>query len=58
MQKILLILIEKGYIKNAKDTMDIEEEDDDAEALDKLKKSKQKHNLLTDTIPSKKIKMI
>ena len=46
-------LIEKGYIKIVKDTMDIDEEDD-TEALDKLKKSKQKENLLTDTIPSKK----
>ena len=36
-------LIEKGYIKTAKDTMDIDEEDD-TEALDKLKKSKQKEN--------------
>lgn len=46
-------LLEKGYIKIAKDTMGIEEYDD-TEALDKLKKSKQKDNLLTDTIPSKK----
>lgn len=46
-------LLEKGYIKFAKDTMGIDE-DDDTEALDKLKKSKQKDNLLTDTIPSKK----
>ena len=34
-------LIEKGYIKIVKDTMGLEEEDD-TEALDKLKKSKQK----------------
>jgi len=46
-------LIEKGFIKTAKDTMDIDEEDD-TEAIDKLKKSKQKENLLTDTIPNKK----
>ena len=37
-------LIEKGYIKAVKDTMDIDEEDD-TEALDKLKKSKQKEKL-------------
>jgi penicillin-binding protein 2 len=46
-------LIEKGYIKIVKDTMDIDDEDD-TEALEKLKKSKQKENLITDTIPSKK----
>ena len=34
-------LIAKGYIKIIKDTMEIEEEDD-TEALEKLKKSKQK----------------
>lgn len=45
--------IEKGYIKTVKDTMDIEEEDD-TESLDKLKKSKQKQILATDTIPPKK----
>ncbi|MEO8412284.1 MAG: penicillin-binding protein 2 [Ginsengibacter sp.] len=46
-------LLEKGYIKIATDTMGIQEEDD-TEALDKLKKSKQENNLLTDTLPSKK----
>ena len=46
-------LIEKGYMKTVKDTMDIDEEDD-TEALDKLKKSKQKENLITDTMPSQK----
>jgi hypothetical protein len=46
-------LIEKGYMKIVKDTMDIDEEDD-TETLDKLKKSKQKENLITDTIPSQK----
>jgi penicillin-binding protein 2 len=46
-------LLEKGYIKIVKDTMGIEE-DDDTEALERLKKSKQKNNLLTDTIPSQK----
>ncbi|MEO8765762.1 MAG: penicillin-binding protein 2 [Ginsengibacter sp.] len=45
-------LLEKGYIKIVKDTMDIDEEDD-TEALDKLKKSKQKENLFTDTLPPK-----
>jgi penicillin-binding protein 2 len=45
-------LIEKGYIKIAKDTMGIDEEDD-TEGLDKLKKSKQKENLLNDTLPAK-----
>ncbi len=42
-------LLEKGYIKSAKDTMGIEEEDD-TEGLEKLKKEKQKEKL-TDTIP-------
>ncbi len=46
-------LMEKGYLKSAKDTMEIDEEDD-TEALDKLKKFKQKENLLTDTLPSPK----
>ncbi|MEP6928166.1 MAG: penicillin-binding protein 2 [Ginsengibacter sp.] len=45
-------LLEKGYIKIVKDTMDINEEDD-TEALEKLKKSKQKEKLLTDTVPAK-----
>jgi penicillin-binding protein 2 len=45
---------EKGYIKIAKDSMDIQE-DDDTESLDKLKKTKgEDNNLLTDTMPSKK----
>ena len=46
-------LLEKGYIKIVKDTMDIDEEDD-TEALDKLKKSKQKEKVISDTIPAKK----
>ena len=46
-------LLEKGYIKSARDTMGIEEEDD-TEALDKLKKSKQKDILDTDTMPAQK----
>ncbi len=46
-------LMEKGYIKGLKDTMDIDEEDD-TEALDRLKKTKQKENLFTDTLPSGK----
>jgi penicillin-binding protein 2 len=45
-------LIEKGYIKIAKDTMGIDEEDD-TEGLDKLKKSKQKENILNDALPAK-----
>ncbi len=45
-------LTEKGYIKVAKDTMEIDEEDD-TETLDKLKKSKQKEILLNDTLPAK-----
>ena len=46
-------LLEKGYLKSARDTMGIEEEDD-TEALDKLKKSKQKDILITDTMPAQK----
>ena len=46
-------LPEKGYIKIAKDTMGIEQ-DDTTDALDRLKKSKQKDILLTDTMPSPK----
>jgi len=46
---------EKGYIKIVKDTMGIEEEDD-TEALDKLKKSKQEEGSLNDSVPSKKEK--
>jgi penicillin-binding protein 2 len=41
-------LKEKGYIKIVKDTMGIEEEDD-TEALDKLKKSTQEHAPLNST---------
>ncbi len=44
-------LKEKGYIKIVKDTMGIEEEDD-TEALDKLKKSRQKE-ISKDSLPSK-----
>lgn len=46
-------LSEKGYIKVAKDTMEIDDEDD-TETLDKLKKSKQKEILPNDTLPAKK----
>jgi penicillin-binding protein 2 len=46
-------LMEKGYIKGVKDTMEIDEEDD-TESLDRLKKSKQRENLPTDTLPSKR----
>ncbi|MEP6948820.1 MAG: penicillin-binding protein 2 [Ginsengibacter sp.] len=46
-------LIEKGYIKIVKDTMGIDDEDD-TESLDKLKKSKQKENPATDSIPPEK----
>ncbi len=45
-------LLEKGYIKIAKDTMGLEEEDD-TEGLEKLKKAKQKEKL-NDTIPQDK----
>ncbi|MEO6187552.1 MAG: penicillin-binding protein 2 [Ginsengibacter sp.] len=46
-------LIEKGYIKGIKDTMGIEEEDD-MDAIEKLKKSDQKENA-KDSVPSSKI---
>lgn len=46
-------LPEKGDIKIAKDTMGIEQ-DDNTDALDRLKKSKQKDILLSDTVPPKK----
>ena len=45
-------LIEKGYIKTMKDTMDIDE-GDDTEGLDKLKRSKQNEKI-ADSIPFKK----
>ncbi len=45
-------LIEKGYIKTMKDTMDIDE-GDDTEGLDKLKKSQQNEKI-ADSIPPKK----
>jgi penicillin-binding protein 2 len=44
---------EKGYLKTATDTMGIDEEDD-TEAIDKLKKSRQKENPINDTLPRKK----
>ncbi|MDQ6890245.1 MAG: penicillin-binding transpeptidase domain-containing protein, partial [Bacteroidota bacterium] len=46
-------MLEKGYIKSLKDSMGIEN-DDETEALEKLKNSKQKEKILTDTIPPKK----
>jgi penicillin-binding protein 2 len=46
-------LLEKRYLNNVKDTMDIEDEDD-SEALSKLRKPKRNINLIADTIPSKK----
>jgi penicillin-binding protein 2 len=47
-----LYLKEKGYIKIVKDTMGLEEEDE-TEALDKLKKSKQDEHSATDSLPAK-----
>ncbi|MDQ6761191.1 MAG: penicillin-binding protein 2 [Bacteroidota bacterium] len=46
-------LIEKGYIKLLKDSMGIEN-DDETEALEKLKKSKQKDKAVTDSLPANK----
>ncbi|MGH2648624.1 MAG: penicillin-binding protein 2 [Ginsengibacter sp.] len=46
--------IEKGLVKNARDTSGIEEEEDDSDVLYKSKKSDQQNNLITDTLPSKK----
>jgi penicillin-binding protein 2 len=50
-----LYLREKGYIKIVKDTMGIEEEDE-TEALDKLKKSKTADHSATDSLPAKQKK--
>jgi penicillin-binding protein 2 len=50
-----LYLREKGYIKIVKDTMGIEEEDE-TEALDKLKKSKTVEHSATDSLPAKQKK--
>lgn len=46
--------IEKGLVKNARDTSGIEEEEDDSDVLYKSKKSDQQNSLITDTLPSKK----
>ncbi|MEO5650956.1 MAG: penicillin-binding protein 2 [Ginsengibacter sp.] len=46
-------LLEKGYIKVAKDTMGVEDQDE-MEGLEKLKKSKQQEHPATDSVPSKK----
>lgn len=46
--------IEKGYIKSAKDTSEIEDDEDTPDSLYKLKKPVHKDKLLTDTLPSKK----
>jgi penicillin-binding protein 2 len=46
-------LLEKGYLKAAKDTTGIEDEGDDSVAIDKYRKLKQDDNLLNDSIPSK-----
>jgi penicillin-binding protein 2 len=46
--------IEKAYIKTAKDTSEIEDDEDATDSLYKLKKPAQKDNLLTDTLPYKK----
>ncbi len=46
-------MLEKGYIKSLKDSMGIEN-DDETEALEKLKNSKQKEKIITDTLPPKK----
>lgn len=43
-------LIEKGYIKTLKDSMGIEN-DDETEALEKLKTAKQKDKAITDSLP-------
>jgi hypothetical protein len=45
--------LEKGYIKIAKDTMGVEDQDE-TEGLEKLKKSKQLEHIITDSIPAKK----
>ncbi len=45
-------LIAKGYIRIIKDTMDMEEQDNQ-EALDKLKKAKQKENQKKKEAPNK-----
>ncbi len=46
-------LIEKGYIKMLKDSMGLEN-DDETEALDKLKTAKQKDKAITDSLPPAK----
>jgi penicillin-binding protein 2 len=46
-------LLEKGYLKAAKDTTGIEDEGDDSVAIDKYRKLKHDDNLLNDSIPSK-----
>ncbi len=46
-------LLEKGYIKVAKDTMGVEDQDE-MEGLEKLKKSKQQEHPATESVPSKK----
>ena len=46
--------MEKGYIKSAKDTSEIEDDEDGTDSLYKEKKSGEKNNSLTDTLPGKK----
>lgn len=46
-------LLEKGYIKVAKDTMGVEDQDE-MEGLEKLKRSKQQEHPATESVPSKK----
>ncbi|KAA9041813.1 penicillin-binding protein 2 [Ginsengibacter hankyongi] len=46
--------MEKGYIKSAKDTSEIEDDEDGADSLYKEKKPVEKNNSLTDTLPTKK----
>ena len=46
--------MEKGYIKSAKDTSEIEDDEDGTDSLYKEKKPGEKNNSLTDTLPGKK----
>jgi len=46
--------MEKGYIKSAKDTSEIEDDEDGTDSLYKEKKPVEKNDSLTDTLPAKK----
>jgi penicillin-binding protein 2 len=46
--------IEKGLIKSAKDTSEIEDDEDDADSSFNSKKEVPKNDSFTDTVPSKK----